>query len=124
MEMAAWTLAWAGGSSGRLGLSNLLLGGVVRGAGSAATPSAGMAAMKMEPPIRYDPLLFALSILIAVTAAIAALWCAFKLRMETFSSAFWKKAGSAVVMATAIYGMHYAGMPSAPLPAGHVSAAA
>ncbi len=94
------------------------------GAGIAAMHSTGTTAMKMEPPIRYDALRFALSILIAVTAAIAALWCAFKLRMETFSSAFWKKAGSAVVMGTAIYGMHYAGMAAADFAPGSVSATA
>ncbi len=124
IAIAASTFALAWVSSGPLGLSKLLFGGVVMGAGIAAMHYTGMAAMKMEPPIRYDPLLFALSILIAVTAAIAALWCAFKLRMETFSSAFWKKAGSAVVMGTAIYGMHYAGMAAAQFASGSVSAAA
>jgi signal transduction histidine kinase len=124
LAIAASTFALAWVSSGPLGFSKLLFGGVTMGAGIAAMHYTGMAAMKMEPPIRYDPLLFALSILIAVTAAIAALWCAFKLRMETFSSAFWKKAGSAVVMGTAIYGMHYAGMAAADFAPGSVSAAA
>jgi diguanylate cyclase len=81
--------------------------------GIAAMHYVGMAAMKMEPPIRYDPVLFALSILIAVSASIAALWCAFSLRMEYLFSVFWKKAGSAVIMGTAIYGMHYTGMAAA-----------
>jgi len=38
--------------------------------------------------------------------------------------AFWKKAGSAVVTGTAIYGMHYAGMAAADFAPGSVSAAA
>ena len=124
IAIAASTFALAWVSSDPLGFSKLLLGGVVIGAGIAAMHYTGIAAMKMEPPIRYDPLLFALSILIAVAAAIAALWCAFKLGMETFSSAFWKKAGSAVVMGTAIYRMHYAGMAAADFAPGNVSAAA
>jgi len=106
IAIAASTFALAWVSSGPLGFSKLLFGGVTMGAGIAAMHYTGMAAMKMEPPIRYDPLLFALSILIAVTAAIAALWCAFKLRMETFSSAFWKSRQRGR-HGTAIYGMHY-----------------
>ena len=124
IAMAASTFALAWVSSGQLGVSKLLFGGVVMGAGIAAMHYTGMAALKMEPSIRYDPLLFALSTLIAGAAAIAALWCAFTLRMETFSSAFWKKAGSAVVMGTAIYGMHYTGMAAADFAPGSVSAAA
>ena len=54
----------------------------------------------------------------------AALWIAFQLRSETILSAFWKKAGSAVVMGTAIYGMHYTGMAAADFAPGSVSAAA
>jgi hypothetical protein len=41
---------------------------------------------------------------------------------KTFS-AFWKKAGSAVIMGTAIYGMHYTGMAAANFAPGSVSAA-
>ncbi|MGZ5232602.1 MAG: MHYT domain-containing protein [Burkholderiales bacterium] len=101
---------------------SLLVGGVLVGCGIAAMHYTGMAAMKIEPSIRYDPALFALSILIAVSASIAALWCAFNLRMESFFSAFWKKAGSAGIMGTAIYGMHYTGMAAADFAPGSVSA--
>ena len=73
----------------------------------------GMAAMKMQPPIRYEPLLFSLSILVAVAASVLGLWSAFKLRLETILSAFWKKAGSALVMGAGISGMHYTGMAAA-----------
>ena len=41
-----------------------------------------------------DPLLFTLSIAIAITASVVALWIAFQLRSETILSAFWKKAGA------------------------------
>jgi signal transduction histidine kinase len=73
----------------------------------------GMAAMQMIPPIRYEPWLYALSILIAVFASIVALLSAFRLRLETIWSAFWKKAGSALIMGGAISGMHYSGMAAA-----------
>src|SRR5207249_2592084 len=79
----------------------------------AAMHYTGMAAMEMQPPIRYDPLLFVLSIVIAVAASVAALWVAFQLRTETFVSAFWKKAGAAMIMGAAICGMHYTAMAAA-----------
>jgi|GEM_PF-6145281 len=69
--------------------------------------------MELNPPIRYDPPLFAASIVIAIAASVAALWIAFQLRTETILSAFWKKAGSSLVMGIAITGMHYTGMAAA-----------
>jgi len=72
----------------------------------------GMDAMRMEPPIRYRPLLV-LSVAIAVAASLIALWCAFKQRAQTIVSAFWNRAGSAVVMGIAIVGMHYTSMAAA-----------
>ena len=78
--------------------SALLGGGVLIGVGIAAMHYAGMAAMKMQPPIHYRILWVALSIFIAVSASVASLWSAFRLRMETILSAFWKKAGSAMVL--------------------------
>jgi len=50
---------------------------------------------------------------IAIAASVAALWIAFQLRTETILSAFWKKAGSSLVMGIAITGMHYTGMAAA-----------
>ena len=91
----------------------LLSGGTLMGIGIASMHYTGMAAMQMTPPIRYEPWLFSLSILIAVFASIVALWSAFGLRRETIWSAMWKKAGSAMVMGAAIYGMHYTGMTAA-----------
>jgi PAS domain S-box-containing protein len=73
----------------------------------------GMAAMQMAPPIRYQPLLLGLSVLIGIVASMIALWSAFEFRFETILSAFWKKAGSALVMGVAISGMHYTGMAAA-----------
>jgi signal transduction histidine kinase len=73
----------------------------------------GMEAMRMQPPIRYRPLLVGLSIAIAVAASLIALWFAFKQRAQTIVSAFWNRAGSAVVMGIAIVGMHYTGMAAA-----------
>jgi NO-binding membrane sensor protein with MHYT domain len=59
---------------------NLLIGGVLVGLGISSMHYTGMAAMEVFPPIRYDPLLVAASIAIAIAAALAALWIAFTLR--------------------------------------------
>src|SRR5258706_7460870 len=91
----------------------LLLGGVFVGLGIAAMHYTGMAAMKMEPPIGYQPALFGLSILIAVIGSVVSLWSGFRLRMEAFFSAVVQKSGSALVAGAAISGMHYTAMMGA-----------
>ncbi|MDQ3510146.1 MAG: PAS domain S-box protein, partial [Pseudomonadota bacterium] len=99
-----------------LGRGRLLGGGVLMGIGIAAMHYTGMAAMQMSPPVRYDPGLFALSIVVAVVVSLVALWLAFRLRGETLLSGFWRKAGSAILMGAAICGMHYTGMAAAIFP--------
>ncbi len=66
--------------------------------------------MHMFPPIRYAPLLFALSLVIAIAVAVAALWIALQLLAESLFTAIWKRFGAALVMGGAICGMHYTGM--------------
>jgi len=91
---------------------NLLIGGVLVGLGISSMHYTGMAAMEVSPPIRYDPLLVAASIAIAIAAALAALWIAFTLRSNTGRGVY-AKLGSAVVMGLAIVGMHYTAMAAA-----------
>ncbi len=100
-------------SHGTLSMRRLLLGGLLMGIGIASMHYTGMAAMQLDPPIRYDRWLFSASVLIAIAASVVALWIAFQLRSETILSAFWKKLGSALVMGAAIAGMHYTGMAAA-----------
>lgn len=104
-----------------LGVRRLVGAGALMGIAIAAMHYTGMAAMRMEPPIRYQPLLFSLSLLIAFGASVVALWSSFELRLETIATAFWKKAGSAVLMGGAIFGMHYTGMAAAQFAPGSVS---
>ncbi len=87
---------------------NLLGGGLLLAAGIVAMHYIGMAAMLID--ITYDPFQFALSVLIAVVASIAALWLAFYFRKESGKGEIWKKLGSGLVMGGAIVGMHYTGM--------------
>jgi len=92
----------------------LLMSGVLMGVGIVAMHYSGMAAMKMQPPIRYDPALFALSVMIAIVASVAALKIASAfLASETGAKIVYQKLGSAVVMGLAISGMHYTGMAAA-----------
>lgn len=92
---------------GAASYGKLILGGIFTGLGVAGMHYAGMAAMIMPASLSYDPLLFWLSIVIAVVAATVALWLAFNLRGNL------QRFGSAIVMGLAVCGMHYTGMAAA-----------
>lgn len=94
-----------------LSLLQLCTGGVLVGAGIGAMHYCGMEAMQMAPLLRYDPWMFALSIVVAVALAILALWVRFGL--EGRLPALWALLISALVMGLAISGMHYTGMAAA-----------
>ncbi len=104
-------------SQPQLPVSHLALGASFMGGGISAMHYIGMAAMRMQPGIEYDPFLFILSVLIAVGASAAGIWIAFRLRLRT-SNVFLVRAGAAVVMGIAIVGMHYTGMAAASFPEG------
>ncbi|MEN5424784.1 EAL domain-containing protein [Stenotrophomonas pennii] len=93
----------------------LFAGALLMGLGIAAMHYLGMAAMRMQPGIDYDPLWFIASILIAIGAAGAALWIAFRLRIEGRNTRRLRGAAS-LVMGLAIVGMHYTGMAAARFP--------
>jgi signal transduction histidine kinase/ActR/RegA family two-component response regulator len=116
--LALWQVRQAHLSRSRLAASALLMG-----AGINAMHYTGMAAMRMAPGIDYDPLLFALSVLIAILASALALWIAFRLRRNT-PHVWVPRIGAAVVMGCAIVGMHYTGMAAARFPADSVCMAA
>lgn len=92
---------------------NLSAGAALMGIGICLMHYTGMFAMRMSPPIQYDPLLFIASVIIAISASLAALWIAFNLRKKSSGTAILAKMGSAVVMGFAIAGMHYTGMAAA-----------
>ncbi|MBW4633703.1 MAG: PAS domain-containing protein [Iphinoe sp. HA4291-MV1] len=96
-----------------LRIAQLLIGGTLMGIGIASMHYIGMYAMRMEAVTWYNPLLFALSVAIAISASIVALWIAFQLRTQTSTAVGWTKLGSAVIMGAAIAGMHYTGMAAA-----------
>ncbi|SHM53779.1 diguanylate cyclase (GGDEF) domain-containing protein [Pseudomonas asturiensis] len=93
------------------------LGALFMGLGISAMHYTGMAAMRMQPGIDYDPALFSLSLVIAISASAVALWIAFRLR-ENVPKIQLARAAAAVVMGIAIVGMHYTGMAAAGFPEG------
>ena len=84
----------------------LVLAGVVTGFGVAGMHYTGMAAMEGPFRMNYNPLLFVLSVVIAIVAATAALWAALRL------SKVWATLAASAIMGVAVSGMHYTGMAS------------
>ncbi len=100
----------------------LALGAVLMGLGIAWMHYIGMAALRMQPAIDYEPRWFAASIIIAIGASWTALHIAFRLR--SLEHALPTRLIAAVVMGMAIVGMHYTGMAAARFPADAVCGAA
>ncbi len=111
-------------SRGEIRPRRLLTAGVVMGGGVALMHYTGMFALEISPRPTYEPVLFAVSILIAIAASIAAMWICFQLKSDTIATAFWKKSASALVMGIAIWGMHFTAMAAAEFDANTVCGAA
>jgi NO-binding membrane sensor protein with MHYT domain len=98
-------------------LHRIALGGVLTGVGVAGMHYLGMAAMVMPATMSFEPILFTLSVLIAVVAAAVALWFTLVIRGRAATLA------AAAVMGVAVCGMHYTGMAAmrlTPDPAGGI----
>jgi NO-binding membrane sensor protein with MHYT domain len=104
----------------QLSVTGLLVGATLVGFGISSMHYSGMFAMQMSPPIRYDPLLFVTSIMIAIGASLTALIIGLTLRTKHSRLAFVAKIASAAVMGFAIAGMHYTGMAAAHFAAGSI----
>ncbi|MFI6946897.1 MHYT domain-containing protein [Streptomyces sp. NPDC050422] len=98
------------------GAKVLAAAGVLMGLGVAAMHYIGMAAMRVDGRMRYDTVTVALSVLIAVAAATAALWAAVTVRN------LWSSLGASLIMGVAVTGMHYTGMAAVSVHAGHTGA--
>jgi PAS domain-containing protein len=77
------------------------------GFGIAGMHYTGMEAMRMPASLSYDPVWVVISVMIAVIAAVVALWLAFR------KTGFLQKATASVAMGFAVSGMHFAGMRAA-----------
>jgi len=86
------------------------LGAIVLGAGIAGMHYTGMAAIPVVPAIRYDPVMLAVSVAIAIVVAFVALKLAFSLSV---GGSRVKKLAAAAIMGSAVSAMHYTGMAAA-----------
>ncbi|MEU2153549.1 MHYT domain-containing protein [Streptomyces sp. NPDC019396] len=82
----------------------LVTGGTITGLGIASAHYLGMAGMRLHGRLAYDTATIALSVVIAVVAATAALWAAVSVR------GLLPSLGAGLVMGLAVSGMHYTGM--------------
>jgi NO-binding membrane sensor protein with MHYT domain len=104
-------------SRGRPTVPRIAAAGTVTGLGVVAMHYLGMSAMRMNAALSYRVSVVALSVVVAVVAASAALFFAFTLR------SVWAMIAAAFVMGIAVCGMHYTGMAAVELtPHTHVSA--
>lgn len=89
---------------------DVLVGGIIMGIAIATMHYVGMAAM-LYIKIRYLPLLFVLSIVVAIGASQTALWLMLRSRDYLWIAKL--NILSALIMGAAICGMHYIGMAAA-----------
>ncbi|MFM1653749.1 EAL domain-containing protein [Brevibacillus sp. B_LB10_24] len=94
----------------QVGWKNIGIGGFFMASGIVAMHYTGMSAMQLPAQVVYDSYYWCLSVLIAFAASYSALLLFLRFR-HTPSSSWWKWT-SAVVMGTAIFGMHYTAMKS------------
>ena len=90
--------------------SQFLLAGGLMGLGIGTMHYTGMAAMRMAARMFYDPLLFAVSIVVAVALASAALYIQYLARRGAKAGEQRRRLGSALSMGLAVSGMHYTAM--------------
>ena len=93
---------------GTLAAASLLMGPAIAG-----MHYIGMASLRMAARLQYDPTLVTASVIIAVTASLAALRLSVAFRDDVTPRPVWQKPASAMLMAVAICGMHYTGMAAA-----------
>ncbi|RPF32670.1 MHYT domain-containing protein [Streptomyces sp. TLI_185] len=82
----------------------LFTGGTITGLGIASMHYLGMAGMRLNGKLGYNTVTVAVSVVIAMVAATAALWAAGQVRGFLWS------VGASLVMGLAVSGMHYTGM--------------
>ncbi len=104
---AACGLAMRNAGADRTSAARIIAGGAVLGAGIGLMHYTGMAAMRMGVNIRYDPLLFAASIVFAVAYSSLSLHL---LRVGVATRSLAVRFGGAMAMGGSIAAMHYTGM--------------
>ncbi|WP_031289598.1 MHYT domain-containing protein, partial [Pseudoalteromonas agarivorans] len=90
---------------------HLIICSILLGSGIGTMHYSGMAAMELAPLLRYDAIIFALSIVVAVGLSFIALFTRYHLtRLLPNLSQLQARAITAVILGSAVAGMHYMGM--------------
>src|SRR6266446_3971863 len=97
-EVLAWLMTWSMIAPASTAGGSLILGGTLMGAGIGVMHYTGMAAMRMDAVMRYDPVLFVVSVVVAVVLAITALYTKFAAarRDDSAHRRWWIKLGAAL----------------------------
>jgi PAS domain S-box-containing protein len=88
----------------------LTLAGILMGAGIGSMHYIGMFAMQAQATMLYDPLIFSISIIVAVVLAICALIFVGHVAKQKEFGIFQVQMGGAIIFGLAISGMHYTAM--------------
>ncbi len=105
-SLALWVLMLK-----RQDAATLWLGGGLFGGGVGAMHYTGMLALEDMQGLHFDPLLVAVSVVVAVLLAVFALWVRQALaRFEPGLSEAWRNAVAGVLMGLSVSAMHYCGM--------------
>jgi NO-binding membrane sensor protein with MHYT domain/nitrogen-specific signal transduction histidine kinase len=90
----------------------LLVGGVLMGAGIGLMHYSGMAGLRLDGEVRYDPVLFATSLVVAVALSIVALKVRFWFAASQGIGGLMREIGAALILGFAVTAMHYTAMAS------------
>jgi PAS domain S-box-containing protein len=107
--VASWIALFIVSQKG-MSTSSWLVGGLCMASAIGAMHYIGMAAMRVQAEIHYDPAIVGLSLGVAFAASLSGLKLAFWSRLEMQDSVQWRKVGSALLMGGAIPSMHYTAM--------------
>ena len=90
-----------------------LIGSLFLGGGIGVMHYSGMFAMRQKALLDHDLIYVVISVIIAISVALAALKLAFQFREHSPGIWNWRKMGSAILMGFAITGLHYTAMAGA-----------
>ncbi|MBL1211180.1 MHYT domain-containing protein [Geminocystis sp. GBBB08] len=92
----------------------LMAGSITMGLAIAGMHYIGMTAMRVAAKVSYDPLIFALSVFIAIVVSLAAIVIVIGLRTSKKDKTYvGKKILASLIMGVAVLSMHYTGMAAA-----------
>jgi NO-binding membrane sensor protein with MHYT domain/nitrogen-specific signal transduction histidine kinase/CheY-like chemotaxis protein len=113
VAVGASALALVVVSRPQVGLPALAVGALCMGPAIAGMHYIGMAALNVPASMRFDSLLVAVSVAIAIAASFVGLALAYHFRLDESAAGVARRLGSGLVMGLAIAGMHYTGMAAA-----------